>query len=196
MEICPTKAIVAPYIVDARLCISYLTIEHRGYIPRELRPLMGNRIFGCDDCQAVCPWNRHVQKQTIPPQPDILMPQKENILPELASLLQLDEDAFRERFRKSPVKRTGRAGLLRNVCIAVGNSGDVAFVPLLLEALRDTEALIRGHAAWALGRLCQQADAAEIIEALLAQSVQETDQNAIEEMNVSIEHIRKNYGTT
>ncbi len=149
MEICPTRAIVAPYVVDARLCISYLTIEFRGFIPRELRPLMGNRIFGCDDCQMVCPWNRHARA----PDPDLLAPASENILPELQALFRLDEEGFRKRFRKSPVKRTGRGGLLRNIAIAMGNSGDRRYIPDLAMALDDAEPLVRAHAAWALGRL-------------------------------------------
>jgi len=149
MAACPTGAIVAPYIVDARRCISYLTIEYRGFIPPALRPLMGNRIFGCDDCQAVCPWNRY----TVPPSPDLLSPRSENVLPRLEELLALDEMAFRKRFRKSPVRRAGRGGLLRNVAIAMGNSGDPRYTEQLTGALRDAEALIRGHAAWALARL-------------------------------------------
>lgn len=149
IDICPTKAIVAPYIVDANLCISYLTIEYKGFIPHKLRPLMGNHIYGCDDCQAVCPWNHKAET----PDADLLTPRGENILPKLASLLHLDEQGFRERFRKSPVKRTGRAAFLRNVCIAMGNSGNSEFVPLLLNALHDTEPLIRGHAIWALAAL-------------------------------------------
>jgi len=149
MDICPTKAITAPYVVDANLCISYLTIEYKGFIPHKLRSLMGNHIYGCDDCQAICPWNHKAEI----PDSDLLTPRGENILPELASLLHLDEAAFRQRFRKSPVKRTGRAALLRNVCIAMGNSGNVAFIPLLLKVLHDDEALIRGHALWALSAL-------------------------------------------
>jgi len=149
MDICPTQAITAPYVVDANLCISYLTIEYKGFIPHKLRSLMGNHIYGCDDCQAICPWNHKAEI----PDSDLLTPRGENILPELASLLHLDEAAFRQRFRKSPVKRTGRAALLRNVCIAMGNSGDIEFIPLLLKVLHDDEALIRGHALWALSAL-------------------------------------------
>ncbi|MDX8384158.1 MAG: tRNA epoxyqueuosine(34) reductase QueG [Ghiorsea sp.] len=148
---CPTAAIVAPYVVDARLCISYLTIEFRGFIPKKLRKPMGNRIFGCDDCQLVCPWN----SKTEAPVEDFLKPREDTFSVELASLLRLDEAGFRARFRKSPVKRTGRAGLLRNVCIAMGNSGDVEFVPLLLAVLTDDEPLIRGHAVWALAELAK-----------------------------------------
>ncbi|MDX8395420.1 MAG: tRNA epoxyqueuosine(34) reductase QueG, partial [Mariprofundaceae bacterium] len=141
IDVCPTKAIIAPYKVDARLCISYLTIEYKGFIDRELRSMMGNRIFGCDDCQMVCPWNQKLPVLEL----DQLTPRKENIFPELAALFALDDEAFRQRFRKSPVKRAGRAGLLRNVAIAMGNSGKIEFVPVLLEALKDAEPLIRGH---------------------------------------------------
>ena len=146
---CPTGAIVSPYIVDARLCISYLTIEFKGFIPENLRKPMGNRIFGCDDCQTVCPWNKKVKA----PQNDFLKPREDTFLPELAKLLSLDDDGFRQMFRKSAIKRSKRAGLLRNVCIAMGNSGDVYFVPQLLAVLQDNEPLIRGHAVWALGQL-------------------------------------------
>ncbi|MDX8387191.1 MAG: tRNA epoxyqueuosine(34) reductase QueG [Ghiorsea sp.] len=148
---CPTQAIIAPYIVDARLCISYLTIEFNGFIPKELRKPMGNRIFGCDECQLVCPWNKKIEA----PKVDFLKPREDTFLPDLASLLRLDDEDFRIRFRKSPVKRTGRAGLLRNVCIAMGNSGHQAFTPLLTTALSDQEPLIRGHAVWALGELAK-----------------------------------------
>jgi len=192
MDICPTKAIVAPYVVDARLCISYLTIEFDGFIPRKLRPLMGNHIFGCDDCQLVCPWNRHA----VTPDPDLLAPREENLLPELTGLLQLDTEAFRQRFRKSPVRRTGRGGLLRNVCIAMGNSGDTGFVPALAGALTDTEALIRGHAAWALGQLASRANYRQIGAALEQTKQHENDMNVLEEIELSIENIKGNNGNT
>lgn len=149
---CPTQAIVAPYIVDARRCISYLTIEFKGFIPEEFRQAMGNRIFGCDDCQLVCPWNKDAES---PPQ-DFLNPREDTLSPQLAKLLRLDEADFRQMFRKSPVKRTGRAGLLRNVCIAMGNTGHAGFIPDLLLVLHDAEPLIRGHAVWALGQLAAQ----------------------------------------
>ncbi|MFQ5581153.1 MAG: tRNA epoxyqueuosine(34) reductase QueG [Mariprofundaceae bacterium] len=189
MDICPTKAIVAPYVVDARLCISYLTIEHRGFIPRQLRPLMGNRIFGCDDCQMTCPWNNDAASPT----EDHLAPRGENILPELASLMRLDEEGFRARFRKSPVRRAGRTGLLRNVAIAIGNSGDCGFVPILLEALCDNEPLIRGHAAWALERLCDSVSADRIVDKLQRARIAERDKNVLEEINLSIQYIKEHY---
>jgi len=187
IDVCPTKAIVAPYIVDARLCISYLTIEHKGFISRDLRPLMGNRIFGCDDCQMVCPWNRYARA----PAPDLLTPRMDNILAELGSLLRFDEEGFRARFRKSPVRRTGRARMLRNVCIAAANSGDTAFVPMLVEALSDADALIRGHAAWALGRLCDAAVRGEVLGALTVAMGSEEDHDVLEEMATTISNIKE-----
>jgi len=149
IDLCPTKAIVAPYVVDSRKCIAYLTIEHRGSIPRELRPLMGNLIFGCDICQDVCPWNRFAQ----------VAPEREfyardgNLAPSLIGLLGMTREDFQRRFKGSPVKRAKYAGFLRNVAIALGNSKDPAAIPALEKALLHEEPLVRGHAAWALGRL-------------------------------------------
>jgi epoxyqueuosine reductase len=185
IDICPTQAIVAPFVVDARRCISYLTIEFRGYIPHHLRPSMGNRIFGCDDCQAVCPWNRHAQA----PQPDLLSPRQENRLPELKGLLRLDEQAFRTRFRHSPVRRTGRAGLLRNVAIAMGNSGEAGFLPDLLRSLEDDEPLVRGHAAWAAARICPQQRRGEIIERMGYHAGREPHAEVRLEMDAAIKHM-------
>lgn len=159
---CPTQAIVAPFMVDARRCISYLTIEFHGFIAPELRSLMGNRIYGCDDCQMVCPWNSKAKPVTL----DMLSPRPENILPSLAELFVLDEAGFRQRFSKSPIKRTKRPGLLRNVAIAMGNSGDAAFIPMLIEALADDEPLIQGHSAWALAQLFPYSQDGEIERAL------------------------------
>jgi len=180
MDICPTQAIVAPYVVDANLCISYLTIEYKGFIPHKLRPLMGNHIYGCDDCQAICPWNHKAEI----PDSDLLTPRGENILPELASLLHLDEEAFRERFRKSPVKRTGRAALLRNVCIAMGNSGNIEFIPLLLKILHDHEPLIRGHAVWALSVLHDMQDIDGFIEKLVDLKKKEENNEVLQEIKL------------
>ena len=188
IDICPTKAIVAPYVVDARLCISYLTIEHKGLIPRRLRPLMGNRIFGCDDCQAVCPWNRHAKNPAI----NLLNTRAENNLPELAILLQLDEEGFGQRFRKSPLKRTGRARLLRNVCIAAGNSADSSLVPPLLASLDDAEPLIRAHAAWALGRLSNEENRASLLASLKKTAAHEEDDKSHEDMVLTICEIKDN----
>ena len=150
IDVCPTEAIVAPYVLDARRCISYLTIENRGPIPTEFRRPLGNRVFGCDDCQDVCPWNRFAQQAR---EAASFAPRDENRAPDLVSLLRLDEDGFRQRFRDSPIRRAKRAGFLRNVAVALGNSGDRAAVGPLLRALDDSEPLVRGHAAWALGEL-------------------------------------------
>ncbi|MBV9229083.1 MAG: tRNA epoxyqueuosine(34) reductase QueG [Chloroflexi bacterium] len=185
LHACPTGALPNPYELDNTRCISFLTIELRGSIPLELRPLMGNLIFGCDICQEVCPVNKLAEKrlglrsstdtqfisstmirrrsttsktstieepsfhphEELRPRPGI------GGSPELIPLLALTEEEFRERFRRSPIKRTKRRGLLRNVCVALGNSGDPRAVSALIGALHDYEPLVRGHAAWALGRI-------------------------------------------
>jgi epoxyqueuosine reductase len=147
---CPTGAIVGPYELDARRCISYLTIEHRGAIPLELRPAIGTRIFGCDDCQEVCPWNRFAVKTEDPDFRD--RPGQET--PELIPLLALDEDAFRARYQGTAILRAKRAGFARNVAVALGNLGDPRSAGPLARALReDPDPVVRGHAAWALGRI-------------------------------------------
>jgi len=146
---CPTGAIVAPYVIDNRKCISYLTIELRGSIPRELRPLIGDWVFGCDICQDVCPVNRKAAPSIEP----AFEKRHDFDAPALIPLLELDDEAFRERFRKSPIKRTKRVGLQRNVCVALGNIGDPVAVPALAKALQSEDALVREHAAWALGRI-------------------------------------------
>ena len=146
---CPTGALVAPYVLDARRCISYLTIELRGPIPRELRPLVGNWIFGCDICQEVCPWNRKAPLSLEPR----FQPRQGLTAPELLPLLDMTQEEFSARFRGSPIKRTKRRGLLRNVCVALGNARDPAAAPALGRALTHEEPLVRGHAAWALGRI-------------------------------------------
>ncbi len=165
IEACPTKAIVAPYVVDARLCISYLTIELRGPIPRGLRPLIGNRIYGCDDCQEVCPWNRFA---VVTSEKDF-HPRAGNLSPELAPLVRVTPKEFNDRFRGSAIRRAKRDGFVRNVVVALGNSHDPAALPALAEAVKDASPLVRAHAAWALGqipteesrRLLKQAEAAE-----------------------------------
>ncbi len=187
LDLCPTRAIVAPYLVDARLCISYLTIEYRGHIPHRLRPMFGNRVYGCDDCQLVCPWNGKAKA----PDDDILSPRGENILPDLASLLQLDDTAFRKRFSKSPVKRTGRVAFVRNVCIAAGNSGYADLIPVL-ESLSDDESpLVRAHAFWALARLA--GDDADMRMHLTAIRAGERDHEAREDMSITMEQTRINH---
>jgi epoxyqueuosine reductase len=159
LDKCPTGALLgrdasgAP-VMDATRCISYLTIEHRGPIPAELRPLMGNRVYGCDICQEVCPWNERFAR----PAAEESYGAREGLdgptLVELASeLLNLNDEEFRTLFRKSPIKRAKRAGLLRNLCVALGNWGAEDAVPILVRAVGDGEALVRGHAAWALGRV-------------------------------------------
>ncbi|HEX6796366.1 MAG TPA: tRNA epoxyqueuosine(34) reductase QueG [Ktedonobacterales bacterium] len=162
LEACPTGAFVAPYVLDNRRCISYLTIELRGAIPLELRPLIGNHIFGCDICQEVCPVNHVAERRmraagTLGRRGERLEFQPRPITgssPELIPLLALTEEEFRERFRHSPIKRAKRRGLLRNVCVALGNLGDPVAIPPLIVALRThDESLVRGHAAWALGRI-------------------------------------------
>lgn len=159
IDVCPTAAIIAPYVLDARRCISYLTIENRGPIPRELRPAMGNHVFGCDDCQDVCPWNRFARESAAA---RAFAPRSGLAAPALVELLALDAQEFARTFRGSPVKRARRRGLLRNVAVALGNSGDPAAVPALVRALADEEALVRGHSAWALGRLGGEAARASL----------------------------------
>ena len=149
LDACPTEAFTAPYRLDPRRCISYLTIEHKAPIPHEFRRAIGNRIYGCDDCLAVCPWNKFAARAREPG----LLPRIELAAPELADLAGLDEAGFREVFAGSPVKRTGRSRFLRNVLIAVGNSGDAALAPAAAQALDDPAALGRGAAVWALGEL-------------------------------------------
>jgi len=149
LDVCPTAAFPAPYRLDARRCISYLTIEHAGPIPRELRERMGNRIYGCDDCLAVCPWNKFAQAGR-----DARLAARDALAaPGLADLARLDDAAFRTLFAKSPVKRTGRDRFVRNVMIAIGNSGEPALAEVARERLDDASPLVRGAAVWALSRL-------------------------------------------
>jgi len=149
LDICPTAAFPAPYRLDARRCISYLTIEHKGPIPRELRAAMGNRIYGCDDCLAVCPWNKFAQAG----REAKLAARARLRAPALAALARLDDAAFRALFAKSPVKRTGRNRFVRNVLIAIGNSGDLALAVEAERLIDDASPLVRGAAVWALSRL-------------------------------------------
>jgi epoxyqueuosine reductase len=149
LDVCPTNAFPAPYRLDARRCISYLTIEHKGPIPRELRAPIGNRIYGCDDCLAVCPWNKFAQAG----REAKLAARGENRAPTLAELAELDDAAFRVRFAKSPIKRTGRDRFLRNVLTAIGNSGDALLIPVAQRLLEDPVPLVRGAAVWALSQL-------------------------------------------
>jgi epoxyqueuosine reductase len=146
---CPTQAITAPFQLDARRCISYLTIELKGSIPIELRPLIGNRIYGCDDCLAVCPWNRFATEGKLM-KPHARTELRTNVLLELLSL---DETAFKQKFAGTPILRTKRRGFLRNVCVALGNSGDSTALPALEKAAVDPEPLIAEHATWAIAEI-------------------------------------------
>jgi epoxyqueuosine reductase len=149
LEVCPTDAFPAPYRLDARRCISYLTIEHRGPIPRALRPLIGNRIFGCDDCLAVCPWNKFAQAGR-----EAKLAAREALrAPQLADLARLDDTQFRALFTKHGAKRTGRNRFIRNVLTAIGNSGDAALAGEAERLLDDDSPLVRGAAVWALSQL-------------------------------------------
>jgi epoxyqueuosine reductase len=153
LDACPTQAFTAPYRIDARRCISYLTIEHKGPIPIELRPLMGNRIYGCDDCLAVCPWNKFAESAALPE-----LRQREDLAsPDLRDLAALDDAAFRLRFSGSPIKRIGRDRFLRNVLIAIGNSGRSELASAADFHLADSSPLVRGAAVWALSRLLDPA---------------------------------------
>jgi epoxyqueuosine reductase len=193
LHACPTRAFVAPYVLDNTRCISFLTIELRGSIPLHLRPLMGNHIFGCDICQEVCPVNKIAVKRLqragrfgagsakprleFQPRPEV------GSSPALIPLLKLDEEQFRERFRHSPIKRAKRRGLLRNVCVALGNLGDPVAVPALIETLRtEQEPLVRGHAAWALGRL----GGPVALEALLGAQETEQDETVLQEIRCAL----------
>jgi epoxyqueuosine reductase len=179
LEACPTNAFVGPYILDARKCISYLTIELKGAIPRELRPLMGTHIFGCDLCQDACPYNTKCRSTAEPafhPRPGLYAP-------ELIPLLHLTEEQFKVRFRGSPILRAKRRGFLRNVCVALGNLGRPEAVPALTETLAtDPEPLVRAHAAWALGRL----GGLEATAALRKAATRESDPEALDEIRMAL----------
>ena len=149
LDICPTNAFPAPYRLDARRCISYLTIEHAGPVPADLRAAMGNRIYGCDDCLAVCPWNKFAATA----RESAFHARDELRAPSLATLAALDDGAFRAMFRKSPVKRIGRDRFVRNVLYAIGNSGDVTLTPSALARVEDSSDVVRDAAVWALARL-------------------------------------------
>jgi epoxyqueuosine reductase len=152
LDICPTAAFPAPYRLDATRCISYLTIELKGPIPRALRPAIGNRIYGCDDCLAVCPWNKYASRAA-----EHYAARPETDAPPLAELARLDDAAFRARFRGSPIKRIGRGRFVRNVLVAIGNSGDRELAGLVCGLTRDADPLVRGAAVWALSRLADEA---------------------------------------
>jgi epoxyqueuosine reductase len=154
LDICPTRAFPAPYQLDARRCISYLTIEHKGHIAREFRKPMGNRIYGCDDCLAVCPWNKFAKEAS-----EAKLKAREDLVsPGLGELAALDDAAFRKLFVGSPVKRVGRDRFVRNVLIAIGNSGNADFIPVAERLLNDASPLVRAMAVWALAQLMPHED--------------------------------------
>jgi epoxyqueuosine reductase len=155
LDACPTGALPAPYVLDATRCISYLTIEVKGTIPEEKREGLGRHVFGCDICQDVCPWNRRRRARAGP----AFEAREGLVAPDLAELAGLDAESFRERFRRSPLKRAKRRGLLRNVAVALGNSGDPGKRPVLLRLAEDEDPLVREHALWALQRLSEPASA-------------------------------------
>ncbi|HRN83478.1 MAG TPA: tRNA epoxyqueuosine(34) reductase QueG [Hyphomicrobium sp.] len=149
LDVCPTKAFPAPFQLDARRCIAYLTIEHKGHIAEEFRTAIGNRVYGCDDCLAVCPWNKYARETR-----EVRLAQMDDLdNPPLAELLSLDDAAFRERFRGTPVKRTGRDRVVRNGLIAAGNSNDASLLPHVTHLLADPSPLVRAMAVWAFRRL-------------------------------------------
>jgi len=174
LDICPTNAFPAPYQLDSRRCISYLTIEHKGPIAPELRPGIGNRIFGCDDCLAVCPWNKFAQTGR-----EARLRQREDLeAPPLAELARLDDAAFRARFAGTPIKRTGRDRFVRNVLIAIGNAGDPGLAEEAVRLLDDPAPLVRGMAVWAASRLMPR----ERVAALAVERLEaETDADVREE---------------
>ena len=183
LDDCPTKAIVAPNVVDARLCISYLTIELRGPIPRHLRRPMGAWIFGCDVCQDVCPWNAAAKT---PGRDEFRPSSDEDMAPSLPALLALDDEGFRRRFKGTPVLRTKRRGLLRNAAVALGNHRDPRGTPALAGALADPEPLVRGHAAWGLGEIAAAAGDAAARSALERARSGEADAFVREEIEAAL----------
>lgn len=177
LDVCPTAAFPAPYQLDARRCIAYLTIEHKGHIPEEFRASIGNRVFGCDDCLAVCPWNkfaetaRDVRLRALGDDPTI----------PLGDLLQLDDAAFRKRFAGTPLKRTGRDRVVRNALIAAGNSGDASLLPRIIALLDDASPLVRAMAVWAARRLAGERDLQPLRKRSLAH---ERDGHVVAEWNL------------
>ncbi|RUM27383.1 tRNA epoxyqueuosine(34) reductase QueG [Rhizobium vallis] len=173
LDICPTAAFPAPYQIDARRCISYLTIEHKGPIDPELRPLIGNRIYGCDDCLAVCPWNKFASSAS-----EMKLKARQDLQePSIAFLLTLDDAAFRSFFSGSPVKRIGRDRFVRNVLIAAGNSGETSLIGQCRILANDASPVVRGMAVWALSRLMEAGE----FSAFAAQRADERDADVLNE---------------
>lgn len=183
LDVCPTNAFPAPYQLDARKCISYLTIEHKGPIPREFRKAIGNRIYGCDDCLAACPWNKFASES----REQKLAARDENRAPSLSELAALDDTAFRARFSKSPIKRSGRERFIRNVLIAIGNSGSPSLAPDAIARLDDESLLVRGAAVWAASELMSKEDFAKLAE---EKSAGENDETVREEWNAALSTLR------
>ncbi|MFQ5509330.1 MAG: tRNA epoxyqueuosine(34) reductase QueG [Leptospirillia bacterium] len=171
MDACPTDAFPAPYVLDARRCISYLTIELKGAIPQPFRPAIGNRIFGCDDCLAACPWNRFARHA----RDTAYAGRRITNGARLTELMALTPEDFNRHFKNTPLHRTKRRGLLRNVAVALGNSGDPDTVPVLADAVADAEPLIRGHAAWALGEIAAKTGSQDAVHALADAAREEAD---------------------
>ena len=188
MDACPTEAIPQPYVLDSNRCISYLTIELKGAIPRPYREKIGDWVYGCDICQEVCPWNLKHARPTDEP---ALKAREELDAPDLSELLAMDQTTFSRRFRGSPVKRAKRRGLLRNAAVALGNRGTLADIPALAAALSDSEPLVRGHSAWALGRIGGP-DARRALSAALGaetdDAVREEIRLAMDEIDCGVEH--------
>ena len=177
MPACPTGAITAPYVLDSNKCIAYLTIEHRGPIDRALRPLMGSWVFGCDICQDVCPVNHKLAKPT-----SGSALSTENASLDLIGLLEMTEEEFNAKFQGTPIRRAKHAGMQRNACIALGNMRDAKAVTPLARALRDAAPLVRGHAAWALGRI----GTPDALQVLVEAQVSETDTSVREEIALAL----------
>lgn len=183
LDICPTQAFTAPHRIEARRCISYLTIEHKTHIPREFRAQIGNRIYGCDDCLAVCPWNKFAAAA----HEAAFHPRIELTLPRLSELAQLDEPEFREFFRGSPVKRIGRDRFIRNVLIAIGNSGEPGLARIAEARLGDVSPLVRAMAVWALSRLLPPQQFAAVAA---RRALDESDQSVEGEWQIALAMLR------
>ncbi len=193
LSACPTDAFVGPYDLDPLRCISYWTIEARSIIPRQLRPAFRNRIFGCDICQEICPYNRRLKERT--PRLAGLRAHHERVAPPLlegfdtAHPYWLNQEAFNRQFARSPVKRARRAGMLRNVCVALGNWGAPTTVPALALALADPEPVARAHAAWALGRVLTRQPCEPAADLLTTALEQETDVRVREEIHLALNEL-------
>ncbi len=177
---CPTGAIIAPYVVDNARCISYQTIENRGVIPLEMRPLIGDLVFGCDICQDVCPVNRKAESPLLPIQKAVAIDSSGQL--DLVELLELTEEEFRDRFQGTSIMRAKRVGMQKNACVALGNNRDEAGVPRLVATLKTAEPLVRGHAAWALGQIATP----DAIMALDQANTSEEDSYVLEEIGTAL----------